>query len=93
MDKSKRTETREFWEEAVRLWNESGLSVRDFCTREGLAEYTFYVRRRELLPENTVYLTELKRHAVELQAAPESWMPWNYRQTLDSPTVVPTAAP
>ena len=53
MDKSKRTETCEFWEEAVRLWNESGLSVRDFCAREGLTEHTFYARRRELLPENT----------------------------------------
>jgi hypothetical protein len=52
-NKSKREETRAFWEEAIRLWNESGLSVRDFCTREGLAEHTFYSRRRELLPENT----------------------------------------
>ena len=34
-NKSKRTETREFWEEAIRLWNESGLSVRDFCACEG----------------------------------------------------------
>ena len=51
--KSKRDETREFWEEAIRLWNESGLSVREFCAREGLAEHTFYSRRRELLPENT----------------------------------------
>jgi hypothetical protein len=52
-NKSKRVETREFWEEAIRLWNESGLSVRDFCAREGLAEHTFYSRRRELLPEST----------------------------------------
>ena len=53
-NRSKRKETREFWEEAVRLWNESGLSVREFCAREGLTEHTFYARRRELLPENTV---------------------------------------
>jgi hypothetical protein len=51
-NKSKREETREFWVEAIRLWDESGLSVRDFCNREGLAEHTFYSRRRELLPEN-----------------------------------------
>ena len=49
--KAKREETREFWEEAIRLWNESGLSVRDFCAREGLAEHTFYSRRRESQPE------------------------------------------
>jgi transposase len=29
------------------------------------------------------YLSELKRHAGELSAAPQNWMPWNYRQTLD----------
>jgi transposase len=38
------------------------------------------------------YLTELKRHAGELSAAPQNWTPWNYRQTLDG-TAVPTAAP
>jgi len=29
------------------------------------------------------YLTELDRHAEELSASPQDWMPWNYRQTLD----------
>ena len=28
------------------------------------------------------YLTELQRHAQELQAGPAEWMPWNYRETL-----------
>ena len=51
-NKSKRVETREFWETAIRLWTESGLSVRDFCNREGLAEHTFYSWRRELMPES-----------------------------------------
>jgi len=36
--KSKRVETREFWEEAIRLWAESGLPVQEFCDREGLAD-------------------------------------------------------
>ena len=48
--KSRRVETREFWEAAVRLWAESGLPVREFCSREGLTEHTFYSWRRELLP-------------------------------------------
>ena len=52
--KSKRVETREFWEVAIRLWAESGLSVREFCGREGLAEHTFYSWRRELMPESPV---------------------------------------
>jgi transposase-like protein len=50
--RSKRVETREFWEAAIRLWTDSGLSVREFCSREGLAEHTFYSWRRELLPES-----------------------------------------
>jgi transposase len=27
------------------------------------------------------YLTELDRHATELVANPQNWMPWNYRTT------------
>lgn len=29
------------------------------------------------------YLTELERHADELSASPHSWMPWNYKETLE----------
>ena len=50
--KSKRVETREFWEAAIRLWAESHLSVREFCDREGLTEHTFYSWRRALMPGN-----------------------------------------
>jgi len=28
------------------------------------------------------YLTELQKHASELSSDPDSWMPWNYRHTL-----------
>jgi len=28
------------------------------------------------------YLIELQRHAVQLAANPNNWMPWNYRDTL-----------
>ncbi len=37
------------------------------------------------------YLTELQRHAAELSAHPQEWMPWNYRDTLARLTT-PTAA-
>ena len=59
--KSKREETREFWEAAIRLWNDSGLPVREFCRREGLAEHSFYSWRRELLPENAA--SEIKQES------------------------------
>jgi transposase len=32
------------------------------------------------------YLTEIERHAGELAANPQDWMPWNFRQTLDGIT-------
>jgi hypothetical protein len=28
------------------------------------------------------YLTELQRHAEELERTPSEWMPWNYRETV-----------
>ena len=35
------------------------------------------------------YLTELERHANELAAHPEQWMPWNYRMTLAELVPIP----
>jgi transposase-like protein len=54
MDGPKRGDAREFWSEAVRLWAASGLSVREFCVREGLAEHSFYSWRRRLGSESPV---------------------------------------
>ena len=38
------------------------------------------------------YLTELQRHAAELQRNPREWMPWNYRATLERTNTVDRAA-
>ena len=38
------------------------------------------------------YLTELERHAEEVESNPAAWMPWNYRQTLATATAEATAA-
>jgi transposase-like protein len=66
--KSKRVETREFWEEAIRLWADSGLSVREFCSREGLAEHTFYSWRREVMPESPAPEVNQESSATEDEA-------------------------
>lgn len=68
--KSKRVETREFWEEAIRLWAESGLPVREFCNREGLAEHTFYSWRREVMPESPAPEVNQESSATEDEAPP-----------------------
>ena len=51
--KRKQGEAREFWETAVRLWSESGLSVREFCSSEGLSEHSFYAWRRTLRTDSS----------------------------------------
>jgi transposase len=35
------------------------------------------------------YLTELQRHAADLAAQPEKWMPWNYRNALSTEPAPP----
>ncbi len=56
MDESRthrRGEARQFWSEAVRLWEESGLAVREFCRREGLEEHSLHAWRRRLPCESS----------------------------------------
>lgn len=38
----------QFWRDTITAWKESGQSVRAFCTDRGVAEATFFARRREL---------------------------------------------
>ncbi len=37
-----------FWRTMLQRWRQSGLSVRDFCVRHGLAQPSFYAWRRTL---------------------------------------------
>jgi transposase len=39
------------------------------------------------------YLTEIERHAGELSANPQNWMPWNYRETLTGTATPSDTAP
>ena len=38
-------------------------------------------------------LTEIDRHAAEMSAAPQNWMPWNYRQTIAVSSLHPAISP
>jgi transposase-like protein len=38
----------QFWRRMVRLWQQSGLSVRAFCDDHGLSQASFYAWRRTL---------------------------------------------
>ena len=37
------------------------------------------------------YLTELQKHAAEIQENPAAWMPWNYRANLEEATLAKAA--
>lgn len=51
-------ERRSYWQTAIELQRESGLSVRKFCASEGLAESAFYYWRRELASPKQRALSE-----------------------------------
>ena len=38
----------QFWRMAIETWQAGGLSVRQFCTNEGLSEPSFYAWRKKL---------------------------------------------
>ena len=54
MSKNQKLETdqREFWQMAIETCYSSGLTIRQFCKQEGLAESAFYSWRRKLLQTN-----------------------------------------
>jgi hypothetical protein len=39
------------------------------------------------------YLTELQRHAQEVESKPAEWMPWNYHETLERSVPLPSPTP
>ena len=44
----RREDREQFWRDTIAAWNASGQSVRAFCAARGVAEATFFARRREL---------------------------------------------
>jgi len=41
-------ERRQFWQMAIEIWQDSGMSVSKFCKAEGLSEGAFYSWRKRL---------------------------------------------
>jgi hypothetical protein len=46
--KRNRDENRKFWQMAIEMQRESGLSIAEFCRREGLQAAMYYAWRRKL---------------------------------------------
>ena len=42
------TDQQQFWQMVIETWQNSGMSVRQFCKQEGLSEPSFYSWRKKL---------------------------------------------
>ncbi|HNR52453.1 MAG TPA: transposase, partial [Deltaproteobacteria bacterium] len=47
-ERAESTDRRQFWRRTVKRWTSSGLSVRQFCRKEGISEPSFYSWRKKL---------------------------------------------
>ena len=47
------TDQHQFWQMVIETWKSSELSVRQFCTREGLSEPSFYSWRKKLVGDDS----------------------------------------
>ena len=64
----------QFWQMAIETWRASGLSVRQFCTKEGLSEPSFYSWRKKLAGDDS---ERDNQHKPEPSAFIEVAMPKN----------------
>jgi len=46
--KNSSSRDRQFWQNTIETWKNSGMSIRKFCSAEGLQESTFYNWRKKL---------------------------------------------
>lgn len=56
MESSKRSSRAEFWQLVLQQFDESKLSVADFCSQKGLSVQSFYQWKRKLLPTDRTAL-------------------------------------
>ena len=96
MDSERRrspAEARRFWELAVDLWSSSGLSVADFCGREGLKESSFYGWQRRLRNGSSPSETVAEPAPLHPEAEPTAQKPPRRRKRLrlsqDAGSLVP----
>jgi hypothetical protein len=61
------------WRQWIHLWQKSGLSVRAFCIRHGLAQPSFYAWRREIRQRDAATVSFVPVHVVpDVQPDPAS---------------------
>lgn len=61
------------WRRCLRLWQHSGLSIREFCARHHLAQASFYAWRRQLQQRDAAAAAFVEVHVVaDEQPQPDS---------------------
>ncbi len=55
MESSKRSSRAEFWQDVLKQFVDSKLSVIDFCSQKGLSVPSFYQWKRKLLPPDKTH--------------------------------------
>ena len=52
-EKPAKDDQQQFWQMAIETWRVSGLSIRQFCIKEGLSEPSFYSWRKKLAGDDS----------------------------------------
>ena len=52
-EKPTKDDQQQFWQMAIETWKSSGLSIRQFCVKEGLTEASFYIWRKKLAGDDS----------------------------------------
>lgn len=61
---------REFWEEQIRFWQESGLSQSEYCKRHGIRSSQWFYWRRRCRDTEGLTLVPLKLPSLNAHKAP-----------------------
>lgn len=59
----------QFWRMAIETWQTSGLSVRQFCTNEGLSKPSFYCWRKKLAGDSVQNDTDKPKPSAFIEVA------------------------
>ena len=60
------SEKREFWEEQIRFWQESGLSQSEYCKQQGIRQSQWFYWRRRCRDTEGLTLVPLKLPSLDI---------------------------
>lgn len=67
-----RSRKEQFWRQIIRQWDNSGLTVREFCARHELSEPSFYAWKRTIAERHAKALTFVPVRVVHDEIEPDA---------------------